>query len=79
MLYILPTYSAREQYQIGGDAVDIFYSINGRVPCAYFSNITALSYELDKEIQEKDCVVWLGAGDIIKWAEQYDKYIKNKK
>lgn len=79
MLYILPTYSAREQYQIGGDALDIFYKINGSVPCAYFSNITALAYELDKEIQEKDCVVWLGAGDIIEWAEQYDKYIKNKK
>lgn len=79
MLYILPTYAAREEYQIGGDALDIFYKINGRIPCSYYSNLTSLAFDLDKEIRRGDLVVWLGAGDIVEWANQYDNYLKNKK
>ena len=77
-LYILPTYPAREQYIIGGDALDIFYKINGRVPCAYLSNIYALTYDLQQNLRAGDCVVWIGAGDIISWADEYNKMLEKK-
>ncbi len=75
-LYILPTYPAREEYKFGGDALDLFYNLNGSVNCAYYSNFYSLAYELDNSLRAGDCVVWLGAGDIDKIAE---KYLENRK
>lgn len=71
ILYLLPTYAARENYIVGGDCLDLFYSINGRQNCAYFSNFESLKYELDKTLKQGDLVVWLGAGDIDKIAKAY--------
>ena len=83
-LFILPTYPAREEYQFGGDAVDLFYNINGRKKCMYCSNFYTMKYELDKMLCDfscnissknkkapRTCVVWLGAGDIDECAQRY--------
>ena len=75
-LYILPTYPAREKYIAGGDAIDLFYNMNGRVDCQYFSNIESLYYELEKNLCPHDIIVWLGAGDIDKFAKEFVQ--KNK-
>ncbi len=75
-LIILPTYAARENYIMGGDALDLFYNLGGRQDCAYFSNYEGLQFELDKMLTRGDCLVWLGAGDIDKIAEKYKKHIK---
>ena len=75
-LIILPTYPARENYIMGGDALDLFYSLGGRLNSAYFSNYEGLQFELDKMLTRGDCLVWLGAGDIDKIAEKYNKHLQ---
>lgn len=75
-LIILPTYPARENYIMGGDALDLFYNLGGRQNSAYFSNYEGLQFELDKMLLRGDCLVWLGAGDIDKIAEKYKKHLK---
>ena len=63
-LFLLPTYSAREQYIAGGDVMDLFYNLNGRLDCCLVSSLCSLSYELKKMLKAGDFCVWLGAGDI---------------
>ena len=70
-LYILPTYSAREAYLVGGDATDLFYNLGGRINCQYCSNFESLSYELDKMLELNDICIWIGAGDIYQIAKKY--------
>ena len=78
-LYILPTYPARESYILGGDAQDLFYNINGKVDCTYCTNQITLEYELSKQLQKGDILVWLGAGDIVDYANDYvQKLLSNK-
>ena len=72
-LFILPTYQAREQYLIGGDATDLFYNLGGRLDCQYCSNFETLKYELDKILKSGDICVWIGAGDIYNIAKIYLK------
>ncbi len=75
-LFLLPTYSAREDYIVGGDSTDLFYKLNGRVNCQYFTNIESLGYELEKNLCAGDIVVWLGAGNIDNFAQYFIQ--KNK-
>ena len=77
ILYLLPTYAARENFILGGDSLDIFYGINGKQNCAYFSSFEGLKYELDKTLMKGDLVVWLGAGDIDKIAQKYFDSLKS--
>ena len=72
-LYLLPTYSARENFIAGGDALDLFYNLNGKVDCKYYVNPQSLYYDLDKCLDSGDIVAWLGAGDIDKICFQYTK------
>lgn len=75
-LYILPTYPAREKYLLGGDAQDLFYNLNGRIDCAYCTNYFALEFELNKQLQSGDVLIFIGAGDIEKIAKKYAKIVE---
>ncbi len=72
-LYILPTYPAREQYIMGGDATDLVYNIKGDFDVVYCSHYDMLKYYLDKHNTD-EIFLWLGAGDI----DQIAKYYLNK-
>ncbi len=65
-LYLLPTYPARELYIAGGDALDLFYNLNGRINCKFFSCNESLFYDLKENLCAGDIVAWLGAGNIDK-------------
>ncbi len=65
-LYLLPTYPARENYIAGGDSLDLFYNLNGKINCKFFNTDESLFYDLKENLCAGDIVVWLGAGNIDK-------------
>ena len=65
-LYLLPTYPARESFIAGGDSLDLFYNLNGKINCKLFNSDESLFYDLKENLCVGDIVVWLGAGNIDK-------------
>ena len=78
VLYILPTYPAREKEIIGGRAIDLFYNIQS-IDAQYISNPQSLIYLLNNNIKPNDTVLFLGAGDIDIIAKTYVKTIIKSK
>jgi len=72
-LYLLPTYPARENYIAGGDALDLFYNLNGKVSCKYFNNAESLYYDLEKTLCKNTIVAWIGAGNIDRICLEFTK------
>ena len=72
MLFLLPTYSAREKVIPGGRAIDIFYNLKG-INAQYISNSQSMMYVIDTIKKPNDTIIWLGAGDIENFAKEYAK------
>ncbi len=79
ILFVLPTYPAREQTIMGGRAIDLFYNIQNVKSTQYFTTPNSINYTLDNVLQNGDIVLWLGAGDIEKFAREYAKTLVNIK
>ena len=76
MLYLLPTYPAREKTIMGGRAIDIFYNLKG-INAQYISNSQSMMYVIDAIKKPNDTIIWLGAGDIENLAREYAKTLTN--
>lgn len=79
MLFVLPTYSAREKEIVGGRAIDLFYSIKNVKTTQYVTNAETLCYMLDNTLLKGDLVLWIGAGDIEIVAKEYIKTLNKFK
>ena len=79
LLFVLPTYPAREQAINGGRAIDLFYNIKNVKSTQYISNPNVTECILDNVLQKGDIVLWLGAGDIENIARNYAKSLINLK
>ena len=76
VLFVLPTYKAREQEIFGGRAIDLFYNIKNVKTTQYLTNAETLKFMLDNTLRDGDLVLWIGAGDIENIARDYAKNIK---
>ena len=76
VLYILPTYAAREKEIIGGRAIDLFAEIKNVKTLQYVTNKESLFLILNSVLKNDDLVIWMGAGNIENYANEYVKTLK---
>ena len=72
-IYILPTYSAREKFILGGDATDLVFYISQNISRQYVTNYESLKFELKQKLTDNDLCVFMGAGDIFDIAKHFIK------
>lgn len=74
-IIILKTYSAREDEIVGGRAIDLYHTLQksycGKV--AYYETFTEYQKLLQTELSAQDCVLFLGAGNIVDLAKEFAK------
>lgn len=79
VLYLLPTYAAREKEIIGGRAIDLFYEIKNVKTTQYITNTQSLFLILNTNLQKDDLVIWMGAGNVENSANEYVKTLNKIK
>lgn len=68
-LYILKCFSAREVEEDGMTALELSRRIKNEVMyCSYFDNLLSLAQAIEKNINEGEIVLILGAGDVVELA-----------
>lgn len=75
---IIKTYSAREEIIKGGTAKDLYYNLKDKnYNLEYFSSISSCYNYLKENLRKSDTLLILGAGDIFKLADKFEKNAKN--
>ncbi len=73
-IYIIKTYSAREKKIPGGTARDLFFNLQDNYfNIEYFASFNACYNHICDTLKNNDTLLILGAGDIDKLAEKFDK------
>ena len=72
-LFLLKTYEARETPIEGGSSYDLFLGLKQKINVNYFENINQFFEELNKNIEKNDIVLFLGAGTIDDFCDEFIK------
>lgn len=72
-LFLLKTYEARETPIEGGSSYDLFLGLKQKINVNYFENINQFFEELNKNIEKNDIVLFLGAGTIDGFCDEFIK------
>lgn len=72
-LFLLKTYAAREKPIKGGSSYDLFCTLKQTTNVDYFENIDQFFEELYKNIEKNDIILFLGAGTIDSYCDEFIK------
>ena len=77
-LYLLPTYSAREQPIKDGSSFDLFLNLPEEIDCEYYEDKNKLFNQLLKTVENDDLIIFLGAGTIGEYSLEFLKLLGNE-
>ena len=77
-LYLLPTYSAREQPIKDGSSFDLFLNLPEEIDCEYYEDKNKLFNQLLKTVENDDLIIFLGAGTIGEYSLEFLKLVGNE-
>lgn len=75
-LILIPTYKAREKETDGYTSFDLFKNLSDDLNSLYFENINDLKNYLFKTKINDEIILWIGAGNINEYAQNFVKKLK---